>query len=152
MVVTAAWKLIRRKLVMNTYSTTNTYKSQQVLTAPPEQLTLMLYNGAIRFINESVAAINEGAIEKAHNSNIKTQNIIRELMATLDMQYDISKNLMALYDYIEYRLQNANYKKDIKQLEEAKDLIAELRDTWVLAMKKARQERGSAFGGQAIAR
>ena len=137
---------------MNTYNTTDAYKNQQVLTAPPEQLTLMLYNGAIRFINESVAAINEGAIEKAHNTNIKTQTIIRELMATLDMQYDISKNLMSLYDYIEYRLQNANYQKDIKQLEEAKGLIAELRDVWILAMKKARQERGSVFSGQAIAR
>ncbi len=133
---------------MNNYDTANTYKVQQVMTAPPEQLTLMLYNGAIKFINESIAAINDGAIEKAHNANIKTQNIIRELMATLDIQYDISKNYMALYDYIEFRLQNANYKKDIAQLEEAKGLITELRDVWVSAIKKVRQERGSSFDGQ----
>jgi len=111
------------------------------MTAPPEQLTLMLYNGAIRFINESIAAIHEKQVERSHNANIRTQNIIRELMATLDMQYDIAKQLMALYDYMEYRLQNANMKKDAEQLEEVKGLVTELRDTWAEAMKKVQKER-----------
>jgi flagellar protein FliS len=118
-----------------------TYRLQQIMTAPPEQLTLMLYKGAIRFINESAAAIRNKQIEKAHNANIRVQNILRELMATLDMQYDIAKQLMALYDYMEYRLQSANMKKDVEQLEEVRDLIIELRDTWAEAIKKVQKER-----------
>lgn len=117
------------------------YKSQQIMTASPEQLTLMLYNGTIRFINESIAAIDQKQIEKSHNANLKTQNIIRELMATLDMQYDISKQLMALYDYMEFRLQNANLKKDVEQLKEVRDLLTELRDAWAQAIKKIQKER-----------
>ncbi|MDR1702214.1 MAG: flagellar export chaperone FliS [Sporomusaceae bacterium] len=117
------------------------YRQQQIMTAPPEQLTLMLYNGAIRFINESAAAIREKQIEKAHNANMRVQSILRELMATLDMQYDIAKQLMSVYDYMEYRLQSANIKKDISQLEEVRDLITELRDTWAEAIKKVQKER-----------
>ncbi|BBB91709.1 MAG TPA: flagellar export chaperone FliS [Methylomusa anaerophila] len=137
---------------MNAFTTADVYKNQQVLTAPPEQLTLMLYNGAIRFINECIHAINEGKVEKAHNANIRTQQIISELMTTLDMQYDISKNLMALYDYIQYRLQMGNVKKDVAQMEEAKGLVTELRDTWLQAMKLARKERGADASDQAYAR
>lgn len=123
------------------YDSAEAYKTQQIMTAPPEQLTLMLYNGAIRFINESIAAIKEKQIEKSHNANIRTQNIIRELMVTLDMQYEIAKQLMSLYDYAEYRLQSANLKKDVGQLEEVRGLITELRDTWAEAMKKVQKER-----------
>jgi flagellar protein FliS len=129
------------------------YRTQQIMTAPPEQLTLMLFNGAIRFINESITAIDEKQIEKSHNANIRTQNIIRELMATLDMQYDIAKRLMALYDYMEYRLQSANLKKDTKQLEEVRDLMTELRDTWAEAVKKVQKERhakGEMWQGRSV--
>lgn len=123
------------------YDSAETYKIQQIMTAPPEQLTLMLYNGAIRFINESIAAIQEKNIEKSHNANLRVQSIIRELMATLDMQYEVAKQLMSLYDYAEYRLQNANLKKDIEQLEEVRELVTEIRDTWAAAIKKVQKER-----------
>jgi len=118
-----------------------TYRVQQIMTAPPEQLTLMLYNGIIRFINESITATSEKQIEKSHNANIRAQNIIRELMATLDMKYDVAKQLMALYDYMEYRLQNANMKKDTGQLEEVKGMVTELRDTWAEAIKRVQKDR-----------
>jgi flagellar protein FliS len=123
------------------HDTAGAYKTQQIMTAAPEQLTLMLYNGAIRFISESIGAIGEKQVEKAHNANMRTQNIIRELMATLDMQYEIAKQLMSLYNYMEYRLQSANLKKDVTQLEEVRDLITELRDTWAEAIKKVQKER-----------
>lgn len=123
---------------MNASTMSNTYKNQQIMTARPEDLTLMLYNGAIRFVNESIQAIETGDLSKANNANLRAQEIIREFIATLDMQYDIAKQLFLMYDYIEYRLIQANIKKDLTQLEEAKGLITELRDAWVEAMKQTR--------------
>jgi flagellar protein FliS len=96
----------------------------------------MLYNGAVNFVNESISGLNAKDIEKSHNANERVQSIIRELMLTLDMQYELSKNLMSLYEYIEHRLQDAKFKNDIDALEEARTLITELRDTWVQAISK----------------
>ncbi|HWR45782.1 flagellar export chaperone FliS [Sporomusa sp.] len=129
---------------MNAANMANTYKHQQIMTASSEELTLMLYNGALRFIAESMQAIDHGNMEKAHNSNLRAQAIVREFMATLDMQYEISQGYNKLYDYIEYRLIQANLKKDKSQLEEAKNVLQELRDTWVQAMKLAKTQRAVA--------
>lgn len=123
---------------MNAANTANLYKNQQIMTASPEELTLMLYTGAIRFIVESIHAIDKGDMQKAHNSNVRAQDIVREFMMTLDMKYEISKGFYPLYEYIEYRLIQANLKKDKVQLEEAKGMLQELRDTWSQAMKQAR--------------
>lgn len=129
---------------MNAANTANAYKNQQIMTASPEELTLMLYNGAIRFITESMQAIDQGNLEKANAANLRAQDIVREFMCTLDMQHEISQNYFKLYDYIEYRLLQANIKKDKSQLEEAKNLLIELRDTWVQAMKLARVQHAAA--------
>lgn len=129
---------------MNAANTANAYKNQQIMTASPEELTLMLYNGAIRFITESMQAIDRGNLEKANAANLRAQDIVHEFMCTLDMQYEISQNYFKLYDYIEYRLLQANIKKDKSQLEEAKNLLIELRDTWVQAMKLARVQHAAA--------
>lgn len=123
---------------MDAAQTANIYKNQQVMTARPEDLTLMLYNGAIRFIVESMQAIEIGNISKAHNANIRAQDIIREFIATLDMKYDIAKKLWVMYDYIEYRLIQANMQKDVAQLQEAKHLVTELRDGWSEAMNQTK--------------
>ena len=114
------------------------YKRQQIMTASPAELTLMLYNGAIRFINESIMALENGDMPKSHNANIKAQNIVREFMVTLDMQYEISQSWAALYEYIHYRLVQANLKKDREMLTEARGLLTELRDAWHAAMKSVR--------------
>ncbi|MDF2876654.1 MAG: fliS [Sporomusa sp.] len=129
---------------MNAANMANTYKHQQIMTASPEELTLMLYNGALRFIAESMQAIDHGNMEKSHNSNLRAQAIIREFMATLDMQYEISQGYNKLYDYIEYRLIQANLKKDKSQLEEAKNMLQELRDAWAQAMKSTKTQRAVA--------
>ena len=129
---------------MNAANTANVYKNQQIMTASPEELTLMLYNGAIRFITESMQGIEQGNLEKANAANLRAQDIVREFMCTLDMEYEISQNYFKLYDYIEYRLIQANIKKDKSQLEEAKNLLAELRDTWMQAMKLARGQQAMA--------
>lgn len=114
------------------------YKRNSVMTASPEELVLMLYNGIIRFANEAKQAIDDKNVEKAHNSITRAQDIVLELMATLDMQYDISKNLYSIYDFISRRLIDANLKKDKKPLDEVISLITELRDTWGEAMGKVR--------------
>ena len=123
---------------MNTAESAMAYKRQQVMTASPAELTLMLYNGAIRFINESIMALENGDMPKSHNANIKAQNIVREFILTLDMQYEISQNWAALYEYIHYRLIQANLKKDREMLVEARKLLTELRDAWHAAMKAVR--------------
>lgn len=123
---------------MDTANMAQVYKTQQVLTASPEQLTLMLYNGAIRFIKESIQALNDNNFEQAHNKNIRAQDILKEFMCTLDMKYELSKNYYALYEYISFCLVQANIHKDPAQLEEAQGLLTELRDTWAQAMKLAR--------------
>ena len=119
----------------------NAYKTQQIMTAAPDQLTLMLYNGAIRFVEESMTALEQKDFAKSHERNLRAQDIVREFMATLDMKIELSKNWLSLYDYIEYRLIQGNIKKDKTQLDEAKSMLTELRDTWVEVMKKTRAER-----------
>ncbi|MEJ8552678.1 flagellar export chaperone FliS [Tepidibacter sp. Z1-5] len=115
------------------------YKNQSINTATPEELTLKLYEGCIKFINLAIIAIDEKNIEKSNANIIKAQNIINELNITLDMSYEISKNLRLLYDYLKDRLIEANLKKDKDILEEVRGFVVEFRDIWKQAMKLARQ-------------
>lgn len=133
--------LLEEGLSLNAINTANAYKNQQIMTASPQELTLMLYNGAIRFVTESIQAIERKDMQKAHDANMRAQNIVREFMNTLDMRYEVSKGLDQLYDYIEYRLIQGNLTKDKAQLEEAKGMLTELRDTWYQAMKLARGQQ-----------
>jgi len=128
---------------MNAANTANAYKRQQIMTASPEELTLMLYNGAIRFVNESIQAIEQKNLEKAHHANIRAQNIVREFMITTDTSYEISKNWLLLDEYILHCLVEGNIKKDTEQLEQAKKMLTDFRDTWVQAMKQVRLARAA---------
>ncbi len=119
------------------------YKRQQIMTATPEALTLMLYNGCLKFIDEGIQSVKEKQWEAANNSLQKAQNIISEFRITLDMAYEISHQLMPLYNYTYDRLVEGNIKSDVAMLEEAKGIIKELRDAWAQAMKKARKEKGT---------
>lgn len=129
---------------MNAASMANAYKTQQIMTASPEELTLMLYNGALRFISESAREIEQHNMEQANKTNLRAQAIIRELMNTLDPQYEISRSLLPLYEYMEHQLIQGNIKKDTTPLLEVKGLLTELRDSWAEAMKSARQKRAVA--------
>ena len=122
------------------------YKRQQIMTATPEALTLMLYNGALRFMKEGIEAVGKKDFEKANNAIQKAENIISEFRVTLNMDYEISHQLMPLYNYVYDRLMEGNIKSDKKPIEEAMGIITELRDAWAQAMKKARQEKGAANG------
>lgn len=114
------------------------YKEQAINTATPEELTLMLYEGCIKFINIAIVAIEESNVQLANNNIIKAENIISELSMTLNMDIEISQNLFLLYEYINDRLIEANMSKDKSILEEVKEFVTELRDTWKEAMKLAR--------------
>lgn len=115
------------------------YKQNNVMQASPQDLTLMLYNGAIRFANQGIIAIEEKNVENANNAILKTSQIITELNITLDMNFEISHQLHALYNYILNLLLDANLRKDNRFLEEAVDLITQLRDTWKEAMVLAKK-------------
>ena len=119
------------------------YKRQQVMTATPEALTLMLYNGCLKFIKEGVEALAEKHYETANESLQKAQNIISEFRVTLNMDYEISHQLLPLYNYAYERLVEGNMKSDPTIIAEASDIMTELRDAWAQAMKKAREEKGS---------
>lgn|SRR5690625_3570083 len=111
------------------------YQDNSVNTASGPQLTLMLYNGCIKFINQGIKALEEKNFE-AKNVNLqKAQDIIRELMLTLDPEVEMSNQLMPLYDYIHFRLQEGNIKNDLEQIKEGLELVIEFRDTWREAMK-----------------
>ncbi len=117
------------------------YRRQQIMTATPEALTLMLYNGCLKFITEGTEAMEKKDYEQANVSLQKAQNIISEFRVTLNMDYEISHQLMPLYNYCYDRLVEGNLKSDVAQLQEAKDIVTELRDAWAQAMKKARAEK-----------
>jgi hypothetical protein len=118
------------------------YRKQQVMTATPEALTLMLYNGCLKFIKEGLEALDEKNYENANISFQKAQNIISEFRVTLNMDYEISHQLLPLYNYAYDRLVEGNMKGDPAIIKEADDIMIGLRDAWSGAMKKAREEKG----------
>ncbi|WP_307436553.1 flagellar export chaperone FliS [Paenibacillus sp. V4I3] len=113
----------------------NLYINTQVNTAQPGELTLMLYNGCLKFMKQALEGLNKKDYE-AKNINLKkAQDIINELIITLDMKYEISNQLFALYNFIRDRLFYANIELDIASLQMCIDFIRELRDTWSEALK-----------------
>jgi flagellar protein FliS len=121
----------------------NAYKNQQVMTASPEQLSLLLYNGALRFLNETISAMEQGDIPKSHNANMRVQAIVREFMITLDMSCELSTDWAKLYEYTEYCLIQGNIKKDVAQLQQAKNMLEDMREAWIGAMKQTHVSRAA---------
>ncbi|WP_087972572.1 flagellar export chaperone FliS [Oceanobacillus rekensis] len=118
-----------------------TYQNNAVNTASGGELTLMLYNGCMKFIKQAIKDMNDHNYE-AKNTNIqKAQNIIQELMITLDMEVEISKQMMPLYEFMQFQLKEANIKNDIAKLEEVLDFVKEFRDTWKQVIIKNRQQQ-----------
>lgn len=113
------------------------YRQSSVQTSTPAQLLLMLYDGAIRFVNAGLEGVKEKNIEKANLNFGKAQTIISELMSTLNFDYAISKDLFSLYEYANHLLIEANIKKMVEPAEEALGYLCELRETWAQASKSA---------------
>ena len=117
------------------------YQRNKILTASPAELTLMLYDGAIKFCNIAIAGVEQGDVEKAHNNIMKVQRIIKEFIASLDERYEVAQDFKNVYDYLLIRLHDANMTKDKEILEEILEHLRTMRDTWkevmALATKKA---------------
>ena len=111
------------------------YANNKITTASPAELTLMLYEGAIKFCNIAIAAVEQKDIQKAHNNIMKTQNIIEEFQATLNHKYAVAKDFDSVYSYLKTRLIEANVKKDAEILEEVLQHLRTMRDTWKEVMR-----------------
>ncbi len=112
------------------------YNKNKVLTASPAELTLMLYEGAIKFCNIAIMAIENKDVEKAHVNIIKAEKIIEEFLRTLDEKYPVYKDFENVYNYLMRRLQEANMQKDAAILEEVLTHLRGMRDTWKEVMKQ----------------
>ena len=115
----------------------NAYLRSKVMTATPAELTLMLYEGAIKFVDKAIMSIEKDDVMGAHNNLMKTQRIIEELRASLDHKYPVAKEFDTVYEYILRRLVEANIKKDKDILEEVLEHLRTMRDTWKEVMKNA---------------
>ncbi|MDR1538990.1 MAG: flagellar export chaperone FliS [Clostridiales bacterium] len=115
------------------------YEDHSIFTATKEDLTLMLYDGALKFINQAIVAVENKEIEKSSNLIQKVERIIQEFQITLNYKYDVAKQLNSLYDYMYWRLIDANMKKDVNILIEVRDMLREMRDTWKQAMSLAKK-------------
>ena len=118
----------------------NNYARERIMNASPAQLTLMLYDGAIKFCNIAIVGIEEKDIEKAHNNIRKAQKIIEEFRSTLDFKYPVAKDFDRVYEYLQYRLRQANLYKDKAMVEEALKHLRTMRNTWEEVIKSAKQK------------
>jgi len=123
-------------MVANPYAA---YQNNAVTTANPQELTLMLYDGALKFMRLAKLAIEQGNVDLKNTNIQKTQAIFQEMRLTLNKDVAISANLDSLYEYMWRRLVDANVKNDTTILDEVLNFTTELRDTWKEAMKLAKQ-------------
>lgn len=110
------------------------YQTSSVTTASPGELTLMLYNGGIKFIRLAKIAIQKNNMTEKNINIQKAQRIVQEFMITLNMNYEISKQMMPLYEYMYNRLIEANVQSSDTILEEVENLMVQFRDTWKQVM------------------
>ena len=114
------------------------YTNSKILTASPAELTLMLYEGAIKFCNIAIMGIEQGDLQKAHTNIIKVQKIVDEFRATLDMKYPVAQDFDRVYVYLQKRLIDANVTKDKEVVEEIATHLRSMRDTWKEVMRTAK--------------
>lgn len=111
------------------------YKNNKVNAASGPELTLMLYDGTIKFLNIAEIAIENKDIQKAHTNIIKTERIIDYLRNTLDMKYPVAQDFENMYSYIARRLVEANITKDKEIVQEINGHMHAIRDNWIAVMK-----------------
>ncbi len=119
----------------------STYNNSKILTASPAELTLMLYEGAIKFCNMALIGMENKDIEKTHNNIIKAERIVNEFRITLDFKYEVAKDFDSVYEYILQCLMDANLKKDEEKLNEALKYLRVMRDTWKEVMKLSKEQK-----------
>ncbi|MCQ2520769.1 MAG: flagellar export chaperone FliS [Lachnospiraceae bacterium] len=117
------------------------YNNSKILTASPAELTLMLYEGAIKFGNIATQAMKDKDVQKAHYNVIRTQKIIDEFRATLNFKYPIAEEFDKVYRYLLKRLLEANVSKDPEIMEEVVMHLRSMRDNWKEVMKKVKSQQ-----------
>jgi len=109
----------------------NAYRESAVLTATPEQLVVMLYDGANRFLTQSAIAMRDGRAGLAGEKLRRAEAIIDELLATLDISVgEIAERLQALYLFFKEHLMSARLKQDAGKVDEVAHFMRELRASW----------------------
>lgn len=116
------------------------YNRNKILTASPAELTLLLYEGAIKFCNIAIVAMENGDVEKTHINIKKVENIIIEFQSTLNHKYPVAEDFDKIYKYIYELLVEANIKKDKELLERALEQLRGMRDTWKEVMVRAKNQ------------
>jgi flagellar protein FliS len=129
----------RQDAVMALPGAYSQYNNSKILTASPAELTLMLYDGAIKFCNIAIVAVEQKDIEKAHVNITKTERIVDYFRQTLDMSYPVAEDFERVYSYLGRRLVEANIKKDKEILEEVNQHLRSMRDTWKEVMQHSKQ-------------
>ena len=114
------------------------YGNNRIETATPAELTLMLYEGAVKFCNIAIVGLEKNDHEKVNTNIQKCRNIIVELTSTLNMKYPVAEDFKRMYDYIFALLTEANMKKDMELLERALEELRGMRDVWKEVMTKAK--------------
>lgn len=120
------------------------YTQNKVFTATPGELTLMLYDGILKFCKHAKHHLEQNKPMEANDALIRAQDIIRELKYSLDKQYEVSDQLEKLYDFMLGHLIDANIRKDSKYIDDVLGLAQELHDTWKEAIRLERQQRKQA--------
>lgn len=116
-----------------------TYGTNRITTASPAELTLMLYDGAVKFCNIAVSSLEKQDYETTNVNIQKSRNIIIELNTTLNHKYAVAEDFQRMYDYIYALLVEANMNKDMELLQRALDEIRGMRDLWKEVMAKAKE-------------
>lgn len=114
------------------------YQKNKIMTATPAQLTLMLYDGAIKFCNLAIMGVEQNDVTKAHTNIKKVENIIEEFRSTLNFKYPVAQDFDNIYKYLYDRLVEANIHKDKEILEEVLGHLRTMRETWEEVMKHSR--------------
>ena len=109
----------------------NEYLNQSVMTAGPAELVVMLFDGCIKNLKMAELALEPPKnISRANEYMLKAQNIISELMGSLDMNYEVSKKLLPLYGYLRRSIRTMNVKKDMTNLPAVLEILTSMHDTW----------------------
>ena len=125
------------------------YQKASIETASREQILIMLYDGAIQFLNKAKVAMEARDFEGIHNNLIGAQNILQEFINSMDREVapQLAENLISLYEYFIRRLVHANMKRQIEPIDEVLKYLKSLKATWeqaiILAQKEAQQSMSS---------
>ncbi len=136
---------------MNPYaSARQAYTESTVMTASPEQLVVMLYDGAIRFLRQSAEAMRAGNRELSRNRMSRAEEVIDELNYSLDLSYgEVPQNLRSIYLFAKRQLIRANLDGDAECIDRVARMLADLRESWVTIARRA-EDGNAAEAGQAV--